>query len=237
MKRILVIGDIHGRNNWKLIRDRKDIDLFIFLGDYTDSFNLSNIEILHNLNEIIEFKKELGDKVCLLLGNHDIQYIFDNYNFSGYRNAMRPDLYWLFTQNKDLFKIAHKEKDYLFTHAGICIKWFEQYCNILVNYGLNDDLSNVDIVLEDIYNSRYNYILHQIGYKRGGMRGDFGGPTFCDKGELITYPLELFNQVVGHTHVKNIEIIKTKSDKTLYFCDCLGKDNIDINKDFLILDI
>ena len=65
------IGDIHGRDIWKNVNPSK-YDKIIFVGDYVDSFTISNTTILNNLLDIIEFKKSFKNKVILLLGNHDI---------------------------------------------------------------------------------------------------------------------------------------------------------------------
>src|SRR3990172_8977517 len=71
--KVLSIGDIHGRIEWiiptfgsvsrfndwlekgdpSLIYPLNKYDKIIFVGDYTDSFTLSNLEILHNLKNII----------------------------------------------------------------------------------------------------------------------------------------------------------------------------------------
>ena len=37
--KIIVIGDIHGRTIWKqIVAANPDADLFVFIGDYFDSF-------------------------------------------------------------------------------------------------------------------------------------------------------------------------------------------------------
>ena len=70
--KVLCIGDVHGRNYWKnWVEEHKDADLVIFLGDYVDSFDISNVEILHNLKEIIKFERD-NDNVVLLLGSFAI---------------------------------------------------------------------------------------------------------------------------------------------------------------------
>ena len=52
----------------------KNYDKVVFLGDYVDSFTISNIASYENLKDIIRLKKRDPNKVVLLLGNHDIQY-------------------------------------------------------------------------------------------------------------------------------------------------------------------
>jgi len=67
--KIISVGDLHGNNIWKTI-DPELYDKIIFVGDYTDSFHLTDSAILDNLLDLIEFKKSYPDKVFLLLGNH-----------------------------------------------------------------------------------------------------------------------------------------------------------------------
>ena len=69
----LTVGDLHGKDVWKEI-DTIRYDKIIFVGDYVDCFTTSNVEIKHNLEQIIRYKKDNMDKVVLLLGNHDVQY-------------------------------------------------------------------------------------------------------------------------------------------------------------------
>jgi predicted phosphodiesterase len=39
--KIVAIGDIHGRDYWKqIIEQEQDADVFVFVGDYFDSFTI-----------------------------------------------------------------------------------------------------------------------------------------------------------------------------------------------------
>jgi predicted MPP superfamily phosphohydrolase len=137
MKKILSIGDIHGRdswmwdthgsscefNSWKISVENgapgddpfwddipfREYDKIIFIGDYVDSFDLGDDTILRNLQNIIFFKKAAPDRVVLLLGNHDIQYFIKNQICSGYRTAMHPILTHIFADKECGFKLAHFE--------------------------------------------------------------------------------------------------------------------------------
>jgi hypothetical protein len=70
----IVIGDIHGRDNWRHI-NIKLFDKIIFLGDYVDSKILSDLIIYENLKDIITLKKTAtrksrtaaGQPRCVLL--------------------------------------------------------------------------------------------------------------------------------------------------------------------------
>lgn len=231
--KILAIGDIHGRDNWKLgLEFYPDADKIIFIGDYTDSFYKTNVEILHNLKEIIEFKKENQERVELLLGNHDFSYYIRNIMVcSGYRPEAFTDLNLLLSENKNLFKITHKIDNYIFSHAGITNAWLNFAKNNILKYTFDDSIDEIIEGINYLKDTNDHWVLNTLGEKRGGMRYDKGSPFWADKKELINDPLDGFNQVVGHTYVGNIE----KCDN-LYFIDCLGKDNVR-KEDFLVLDI
>ena len=116
------LGDIHGRDVWKSILFGScyeyntwriaveagapidwdgnmpflGYDKIIFVGDYVDSFDIPSSVILHNLREIIDLKQKLGDRMVLLLGNHDIQYFVKDQRCSGHRPELQYDLEQLF---------------------------------------------------------------------------------------------------------------------------------------------
>lgn len=216
--KIMIIPDIHGRSIWKYDVKEQEVDKYIFLGDYTDSFILSNIAILHNLKEIIQFKNDNLDKVELLLGNHDLQYMYNDlsrFGCSGYRPEALYDLHDLFRNNKHLFKNCYQIDNWIFSHAGIQHNWFLERFKGNLNESIADQINNPK-------NRNQEDALYQVGSMRGGMRYDVGGPFWCDRQELKK-PLENFNQVVGHTPVKkNIEY-KYKNS-IVYFTDCQDSD-------------
>ena len=89
--KIAIIGDLHGKNCYKkLLKDKIDsFDKIIFMGDYSDDswITFTDKEIVDNLKEVIEFKKKYKDKVELLIGNHDFQYIVGYPTVSRYRKT------------------------------------------------------------------------------------------------------------------------------------------------------
>ena len=132
--RTMSIGDLHGKDLWKQI-DINNFDKVIFIGDYVDSWDIKDEDILNNLLDLIELKKIFPNKVILLLGNHDIQYLFfPNYSCSGFRNSMLYSLEITFKENIKLFQIAFQEQNYLFTHAGISNKWLKKHNETIQYY-------------------------------------------------------------------------------------------------------
>ena len=82
---MIIIPDIHGRNFWKEAVTGREEDIIVFLGDYLDPYphdfpDKTADEIWeqtwNNFNDIIEFKKKHPSNVVLLLGNHDLHYIY-----------------------------------------------------------------------------------------------------------------------------------------------------------------
>jgi hypothetical protein len=267
MKRILTIGDIHGRDAWKFLThgspyeynlwrisveagapaDDYDFwkeqpytkfDKIIFVGDYVDSYDISNIIIKQNLEDIVHLKRCLGDRVVLLLGNHDVQYIVHNQVCSGYRSAMRHDLYQIFTENTNFFKIAHEEEGedgskWLWSHAGVTSGWYDK------------------VLLKDMYNPRFRLNSIVVDHKDTSVSGminlgwelrmddifnvdgDSGGmsvwagPLWVRPRMMNYWPLEGYNQVMGHTPQQDIWIVTEDEDGEAYkgykhhYVDCL----------------
>lgn len=205
--KIIAIGDLHGKDCWKQI----DVSLFekvIFAGDYVDSFTATNNQIFNNLLELVQLKKSNTDKVILLLGNHDIQYLyFPYYRCSGFRPEAQFDLEELFRKNRECFQVAYQYKNHLFTHAGVSNSWWNQYSELIGKYQGNND--SVGEVLNKIHLSEDCEILFDVGFTRGGMFR-FGGILWADESETQRDYLKNFHQVVGHTPRK---IIKTFGDE------------------------
>lgn len=227
--RVGAIGDLHGRDCWKEFVLRDDIDKWIFLGDYVDSFDVNNKQMIDNLLDVIQFKKDFPDKVILLLGNHCNQYLYlsdQRMRCSGFRSEISHDLHDIYRENKKLFINAYQYKDTIFTHAGIQHDWFINKFKgdeLQIDYTIAEQLNNpLDRAQDDA--------LYQVGALRGGMRHDVGGIFWCDKNELKK-PLEGFTQVVGHTHV-NEPTKYTWKNSDVWFCDCLGS-----KKEFLTLEL
>ena len=239
--KVLSIGDIHGNNAWERLGDistlmldgtfEPDFDKYIFIGDYVDSFEYCNVEIKHNLLRIIEFKKRYPEHVILLMGNHDMQYMygFDRYGCSGYRPEAAFDLKDIFSQNKHLFQLAYQYKNYLWTHAGVHKGWYD-YRFTKQEEELSEELQFDDIedmTLADRLNRAYSFLnkftcLADVGHLRGGYQ-KVGGPLWADKDLTSKKPLRGYHQIVGHTRLKGGEIqhYKINNDTSITFIDVL----------------
>lgn len=212
MSKILIVPDIHGRDFWRVIKkyDLYYIDKIIFLGDYLDPYpqeypDLNKEELYQktykNLIDIISLKKDNINKVVLLLENHEWSYLNEDYRCSRFDEKHYIDFHNILCDNKNLFKICHIEKNYLFIHSGISKEWLE-----FIGY---DDKK---------YPSIEKYLNEEIEIPKLLMCGpsrygpDFlSGPLWLDEREILdifnTFLFDKYYQVFGHTK-KNTAVIK-----------------------------
>lgn len=220
MKRIVTVGDVHGRHVWRMVRKEK-ADKIIFIGDYVDSCDISSSAILLELRDIIQFKKDNPDRVVLLWGNHDVQYSLSKgmddstYRCSGYRWQNYYDFYDMFNKNYEHFQMAYQYKNYLWTHAGVHEGWY--HFNFLKYWDKENE--NIAEGLNRLFEER-NPIIFQIGHDRWGS-AQIGGPLWVDKNTLWKKPLKQYNQIVGHTPIKEIQTEIKKDGTSVTFVDCL----------------
>ncbi|WP_254448585.1 metallophosphoesterase [Spirosoma rhododendri] len=200
-----------------------EVDHVVFTGDYVDSYVYDDDEIVSNLEAIIRYKKKHSDRVTLLIGNHDAQYIhYPLYPCSGFSYSVQPRLTRLFDENRSLFQIAYQQGPVLFTHAGVSARWLARLLSKTGQADLlftpADDLAGF---LNDVYRNKgtRNY-LFSVGPARGG-HAPFGGPVWADRSETSVDLLAGFHQVVGHTPVLNFETVGDVNASITY-TDVLG---------------
>lgn len=222
--RFCIIGDIHGRDSWMDLVEQNKGSHFIFLGDYCDPYDykIDDNEALINLNMIINYKKSHLDNVTLLIGNHDIQYIYypDYATSNRNQNEKLKETIKVFQENKDLFQFAYQKDNHLFVHAGVSIWWYDEFSRLLDSFGLIKDNSNLADVLNNMGNDRIGRdTLMMISYWRGGEHA-IGGPLWADMREL-EIPLDGVHQYLGHNKVSNIYSVGDKNSSNT-FCDVLS---------------
>lgn len=220
------VGDIHGSDVWKKINPEK-YDKVIFVGDYVDSFFLPDITILNNLKDIFKLKQDYPDKVVLLIGNHDLHYMFSYKDFgcSGYREGMYNDLHDLFNEHADLLQAAYEvdneDARYVWTHAGIHSGWY--YQKFLPTFkGTEIEHLNVAEQINIEFEKR-NPTLFNVGHMRGGY-SDVGGPFWVDKSMLSKKPLKYIHQIVGHTRLSKITQVDLDFYTSVTYIDALFSD-------------
>lgn len=214
--KIITIGDVHGRPYWKNI-DPKKYDKIIFTGDFVDSYIYTNEEILENLMAIIELKKDFSEKIVLILGNHDLHYMWDYKTFgcSGYRPELYHDLHDLFNDNRNLFQVAFQIGNHIWTHAGISKGWYKFNQEVIEGYTDKFDCKTIAEVLNIILWTKDNYILHQVSDFRGGVY-QYGGVTWADRKETMNGYLPGYHQYVGHTPINEITMFGDENGSIRY---------------------
>ena len=161
----IVLGDIHGSTYWKTAVAENSDCRYVFLGDYLDPYKkINRKDLLENLRQIIDFKRQNTENVVLLLGNHDLHYITPLFSrCTRYDSLIAEEAYCLFADNSTLFQNAYQQDNTIFTHAGISRKWFfEDFKGI----------DNQDIAAQ-LNHPRPEQIeaLYRCGEARGGRRG------------------------------------------------------------------
>jgi hypothetical protein len=224
IKKILTIPDLHGKTNWKSVFDPY-FDHIVFLGDYFDAFddeNKTNTDMIDNILRIIELKKNYPDKVILLWGNHELHYLFTptEYQTSGFRMGLYPVLHQLLNRDKNLFQYAFQIKNYIWTHAGIHIGWWNFRFKGDNEKNISDQLNETFLQKKQGIHDPKVETLMDCGIKRWGSE-KVGGPLWADKTEMWLKGIPGYNQIVGHSKVFNIVTSPVKKDASITFCDCL----------------
>lgn len=216
MKKVIFIGDIHGRPDWRetALEGMKKFQEVVFLGDYFDSFDISSALQIDNFMAFLSFIKKKGGTA--LLGNHDYAYIHGFSSISGYQFGQAHRYQQLLNNNTDLFKIAWGYRDdkhnyTLATHAGITQTFWNRYVlPELKEGGFVHKIVGGNPVEDLEIHEILNYLKDKkdLMWKVGSMRGGVGtpGPLWADIQELMEEPMAGINQVVGHTASHSITL-------------------------------
>ena len=219
MKQI-IIGDIHGLTCWRrIVEYHPDADRIIFIGDYLDSFDISPIEQLNNLEAICEFKKSSNKEVILLVGNHDHHYwpgVVDT-GTSGYQPHMATSFEYCFSQNKDLFQMCFvDEKKTVYSHAGMS----RSFMRAIAAHGTDKfDFINELFKTKPRYFCYNNFCYDHSGCGEHVLQSCIWirpGSLYKDKIQNL--------QVVGHTPVGRIDYPAKSERRNFYLIDCLPKE-------------
>ena len=216
-----IIGDIHGRTNWKELVDEDCINIFV--GDYFDPYTEILFEDLErNFLEIIDLKKRMPDNVVLLYGNHDYEYlpgIFERSNRYDAFNARK--IMALLTENEaQFYGVAYAiGNTCLVTHAGVTKPW-------VMNH-LPEAARLLPRKMEEAINTLWINDKKAFGFDGNADPFDYHGES---KGHspLWVRPRSFFEnniyknrknvvQVVGHSKVRAVA-----QEGNIIFVDCLG---------------
>ena len=218
MKKINVIGDIHGRDLWKKIVS--DDATNIFLGDYFDSRDKITLDTqLKNFEEIVQYKKEHFANTILLLGNHDFHYLqgVDEF-YSGYQSYGKASIGFALeevikSRIINITELMQLTDSYsvLFSHAGVSMTWLK---NNFPDYESINQIFEDDMINQLFYFQRKKFdfdavypFMHKMPDNSGDNKEQ--SPIWIRPGSLRHDLIPGINmQVVGHTQVKtDIEFI------------------------------
>jgi hypothetical protein len=200
--RIIVIGDIHGRDIWKQIVsvENLDNDKWVFIGDYFDSREGIDVSTqIQNFKEILEFKKANPDKVILLIGNHDFHYLKGcGETYSGYQHYAAMDINEVLQPalTSGYLQVCHVYDEYIFSHAGLTKTWCE-----------NNEIDLYNI--EESVNVRFMKNMEAFRFEYGDNLDRSGddvtqSPIWVRIPSLLRDKVEGFTYVVGHTTIKEM---------------------------------
>lgn len=219
-----LIGDIHGRKIWQQLVREDAVN--VFLGDYLDPYCKDGlkpgIDDWETLQGILAYKQQNPETV-LLLGNHDMHYVWDECysRRNEYKNHITR-FRECFRDNWHLFQAAFAiGKRILVTHAGVTRPW----CELA---GIPDGLSATE--LADAINLRIkdeeqrNVFTTKISFQFGDNLGlsPTASPiwvrpeTLREYGRLFSSDGDAIIQIVGHTQVADIQL-----KEPFFFIDCL----------------
>ena len=235
--KILALGDLHGRpyDRYFKYKNIDKYDKIVYLGDYVDSFYKSDQDIIENLTKLFLFKRNNMEKVELLLGNHDFQYLkeFKYRQCSGYRSSYSATITELLDLNKDCLKIAYQYENILFTHAGLTKTFFNKLKSEMsdkVNFKQSKN-NNYANILNNCYKANPN-VFWKISWLRGGY-DESGSCLWADLREFLhlnednSYSIDKLNEnniikdlscICGHQPVKKVVTI-TNNGNYYVWCD------------------
>jgi predicted MPP superfamily phosphohydrolase len=256
MSKNVYIGDIHGRGSWKsIVENNDDADNIVFIGDYFDSFDVSGLLQLKNVQEIVEFKKlreqTEGKKVYLLIGNHDIHYwpgIKNKGTTSGFQPTMLFQFENFIRENEGMFQMAVSIEDSgsrkMCTHAGVSTDFLKD--TGYWKYDYKDETQVADF-LNDLFKYKPNEFTF-TGYnnRNMGYANDYGDdlgqspvwirPRSLQRSNKKTDLKKMYIQIVGHTTQDHIDIKGKTTGGKYYYIDTLdsGEYLIENNGEFSI---
>lgn len=200
MRKAVAIGDVHGYDTWAVaVNNEPDAEMYVFVGDYFDSINISRLQQIENFRNILAFKVANPGRVVMLLGNHDYHYLscckqrYTGYNvgFSVPIGAMLDDAI-----RDGHIKMCYSEDGYMFSHAGITKTWCVD----------NDvDTNN----LAESVNDLFKYRPYKFEFVSGGdNKGDdvYQSPIWVRPNSLVSDAVDGYLHVVGHTTCDDIYI-------------------------------
>ena len=218
MSKIVVLGDIHGRDVWKDIIAKEDPEQVIFLGDYLSSHDNIPSEIqVDNFKEIIDYKLNHPNTI-LLRGNHDLQHLdYPWAKCSGYFpvvERLMKEWKQVYLDNTQWLYIIG---DTVFSHAGISRVWLREEMHIDPD-NLTDEIL---LSINELEPSRKFWFIDRDSWDIYG-ESPHQSLTWIRPSALEGVMIPGYNQVVGHTTINKVVSMKGETGNDLWLCDALG---------------
>ena len=236
--KILLIGDVHGRINWQSVADISKYDLIIFMGDYFDPYESSLKKGMYeNFEKILEIKKENPNKVLLLIGNHDLHYMYGEFGMCSrfsittkfkYGKKLRE------LRESGLMQMAYMIDNYLFVHAGVSMMWLrnrifriEDEKGKLKMFGTREEVAKYPLtddersqLLVQLNNVKAAY----LDFDSGPMYDIYGmwpgqTPVWIRPSGLIENSPKGIVQVIGHTQMDEEPQFVDERGTKFFMCD------------------
>ena len=204
--KIIIIPDLHGREFWRgAVKDFGEDTRVVFLGDYMDPYEDDWIywsDAFKGLQDIIAFKKAHPEKVTLLLGNHDLHYLYPQLKGSRFNEYQEARMRKTFTDNLEAFQMATEfnigEKRYLFSHAGIHPDWARKHSTL---FGPLEKIT-AETFNQLMFTPEIVDALAEVSWRRGGT-APVGSMSWADiyEYELSAPIAHDVVQICGHTRL------------------------------------
>ena len=214
---IVFIGDIHGRTIWKKIIDLEPAaDRYIFFGDYFDPYEPIPFDVqAQNFRDILNLKARLGERVVLLLGNHDYHYYTDVRPYSRYDFRNAGTIKSLLTENLEAFQIAFQFGNFLCSHAGVSSTWLDTW------FPDGWVWKGIDMKINSLHAEKPEAFDYFEGDRSGYGEDERQGPFWIRPNSLSKATDIQITQVFGHTRKANCQSDPRLKLKGLFCTDFL----------------
>lgn len=212
---IAAIGDRHGKDFGRKFLDdnilNPNIDKFVFMSDYFDSYDKTLEQQIDVFNDDMWYKTLRPNDVFYLKANHDAHYITSDAAIcSGFQHNNQFKIKHILNEHWNTFKHLVYFDGWLFSHAGVT----NTLRNVFTNrFGEVDILDFVDMANQS--NNKAFYRCDDNGY------GKFSGSMWVRPKRLFKDLIPNINQCYGHTYNDNMVVTQHGNIKTINI-DCSG---------------
>ena len=227
MKKRLILGDMHGLIDvYQKIYKKENPDEVICLGDYVDSFDVDVKYQEQNMKYLVEMKdNHTKGNFIILLGNHDFQYLYGYPQYERYSGFSWTTFHWaheyfnkLVNEKKIQIIYIDNINKTIFSHAGICNTWFNDWqfksledINNLFTEEVGGNLEPLKFALGEDFNPYGDSVWNGCTWIR---EKSLLSDMYKDQDEYV------WNQIVGHTPSNKVRVL---NDGKLIIADAIGK--------------